>query len=87
MAALQLPPRDGRSASMLRDAFWVLALFVLAMYAFFVALGAWNPTEVLPLTIAMAVLALLWVAHAWLTRGEAASRDPRITHARERRGF
>ncbi len=74
---------------MLRTAFWVLSLFVLALYAFFVALGAWKPAEVLPLTIVMGVLAVLWVVHALLRRRHADedARDPRITHARERRGF
>ena len=71
----------------LRNAFWVTALFVLGMYAFFVALGAWDPAEVLPLTIAMAVLALLWVVHALLARSLPSQRDPRLISARERRGF
>jgi uncharacterized membrane protein len=71
----------------MRNAFWVLAIFVLGLYAFFVALGAWKPGEVLPLTIAMVVLAALWTAHAWRTRGDAHEPDPRLTHARERRGF
>jgi uncharacterized membrane protein YhaH (DUF805 family) len=71
----------------LRNAFWVLALFVLGLYAFFVALGAWDPAEVLPLTIVMGVLALLWVVHAWLSRRTEEDRDPRLVHARERRGF
>ena len=74
---------------MLRNAFWVLSLCVLAMYAFFVALGAWDPAEVLPLTIAMAVLVALWVGHAWFGRSHAEERerDPRVISARERRGF
>jgi hypothetical protein len=74
---------------MLRNAFWVLSLCVLAMYAFFVALGAWDPAQVLPLTIAMAVLLVLWIGHAWLGRAHAEERqrDPRAVSARERRGF
>jgi hypothetical protein len=74
---------------MLRNAFWVLSLCVLAMYAFFVALGAWNPAQVLPLTIAMGVLLALWIGHAWLgrTHAEERERDPRSISARERRGF
>jgi hypothetical protein len=75
---------------MLRNAFWVLALGVLVMYAFFVALGAWDPAQVLPLTIVMAVLVVLWIVHAWLGRaraGEARRRDPGAVRARERRGF
>jgi hypothetical protein len=74
---------------MLRNAFWILSLCVLAMYAFFVALGAWDPAQVLPLTIVMGVLLALWVAHAWWGQAHAAqrARDPRAISARERRGF
>ena len=74
---------------MLRNAFWILSLCVLAMYAFFVALGAWDPAEVLPLTIAMLVLLALWIAHAWWGHAHAGERgrDPRAISARERRGF
>jgi hypothetical protein len=43
---------------------------------------------VLGLTIAVAVLLALWVARAFLTAHRArADRDPRLVHARERRGF
>jgi uncharacterized membrane protein YhaH (DUF805 family) len=73
--------------STLRNAFWAFALFVLAMYAFFVALGAWDPGEVLPVTIAMVALAVLWVAHAWLASRARREQDPRLARARERRGF
>jgi hypothetical protein len=73
--------------STLRAAFWVMALAVLVAYAFFVALGAWDPAEVLPLTIVMGVLALLWVLHAWMSRRMPDDRDPRLVSARERRGF
>lgn len=72
---------------MLRNAFWVVSLLVLGVYAFFVALGAWDPGEVLPLTIVMGVLAILWVGHLWLGRRASEERDPRLVHARERRGF
>jgi len=74
---------------MLRNAFWVLSLFVLGLYAFFVVLGAWDPVDVLPLTAVMAVLAVLWIAHAWLAHRHAGAtaQDPRAVRARERRGF
>jgi hypothetical protein len=72
---------------MLRNAFWVVSLLVLGVYAFFVALGAWDPGEVLALTIVMGVLAALWAAHLWLVRRRPERRDPRLVHARERRGF
>jgi hypothetical protein len=72
---------------MLRNVFWILSLFILALYAFFVALGAWNPAQVLPLTIVMVVLIALWIAHAWAQHRLPEDRDPRMTRARERRGF
>ena len=70
-----------------RNAFWVLALFVIGLYAFFVALGAWAPGEVLPVTIAICALAVLWVVHAWFASRSRAERDRRLASARERRGF
>jgi fatty acid desaturase len=74
---------------MLRNAFWVLSLFVLGLYAFFVVLGAWDPVDVLPLTIVMVVLAVLWVGHAWFGHRHAdeIAHDPQAMRARERRGF
>src|ERR687895_578828 len=43
------------------------------LFAFFVALGAFQPGEVLVLTLVVLALALLWVAHAvWDSR----HRDP-----------
>lgn len=91
MAAVRMPhpmrdhPGAGRAAV---DAFWVLAIGVIAAYAFFAALGAFSPGDVLGVTIAVAVLAALWIARAVLS-GRAArhEKDPRLTHARERRGF
>lgn len=81
------PGRLGRSASVVTQLFWVLALGVVAAYAFFAALGAFSPGEVLPLTIAVAVLAALWVVHALLQRRHAGEHDDRLARARERRGF
>ncbi|HLM08210.1 MAG TPA: hypothetical protein VK307_00770 [Thermoleophilaceae bacterium] len=40
------------------------AAAVLA-YIFLAALGAFEPDEVLPLTVAVVVLAVLWLAHEW----------------------
>jgi TRAP-type C4-dicarboxylate transport system permease large subunit len=91
MAAVHMPhpmrdhPNAGRAAV---DAFWVLAIGVIAAYAFFAALGAFSPGDVLGVTIAVAVLIALWIARAVMS-GHAArhEQDPRLTHARERRGF
>jgi uncharacterized membrane protein YhaH (DUF805 family) len=95
---LEPPPRQGAPRSeraerldevsrKVRMAFWVLALGVVCVFAFFVALGAVHPGEVAGLTISMALLAALWTVHAWLTRRVEDHRDPQLTRARERRGF
>jgi membrane protein implicated in regulation of membrane protease activity len=69
-----------------REFLWILALGVIAAYAFFLALGAFAPGDVLPLTLAIGVLVALWLVHAALARG-AGPQDPRLRHDRERRGF
>ena len=71
----------------LADTFWVLALSVLVLFAFFVALGAFAPDEVVGLTIAMGILAVLWIAHAMWDARHRTGRDVATTRARERRGF
>lgn len=91
MAAAHMPhpirdhPDAGRAAI---DVFWVLAMGVIAAYAFFAALGAFSPGDVIGVTIAVGVLLALWVLRAVRARRAGAdSRDPRLVHARERRGF
>lgn len=71
------------------DAFWVLAIGVIAAYAFFAALGAFSPGDALPLTIVVGVLLVLFCVRAWTGRHRrtAPEKDPRLVHARERRGF
>jgi uncharacterized membrane protein YdjX (TVP38/TMEM64 family) len=70
----------------LRSFFWALALGVIAAYLFFFALGAFAFDDVLPVSIVVTVLMLLWLVHAVLQRRNQ-ERDPRLVHARERRGF
>jgi fatty acid desaturase len=71
----------------LSETFWILVLAVIVLFAFFLALGAFSPGQVAGLTIAVVVLAVLWVVHAvWDSR----HRDPHdraLVRARERRGF
>jgi fatty acid desaturase len=71
----------------LSETFWILVLAVVVLFAFFLLLGAFSPGQVAGLTVAVAVLAVLWVAHAvWDSR----RRDPHdrtLVRARERRGF
>ena len=72
----------------LRSLFWVLSLGVIGAYLFFFSLGAFGFADVLPLSIAVAVLVVLWVIHAWLqSRHANEMRDVRLVQARERRGF
>jgi protein-S-isoprenylcysteine O-methyltransferase Ste14 len=82
-----MPERRSRIFSSLAETFWILVLALVVLFAFFVALGAFSPGDVIGLTIVVAVLAVLWIAHAvWDSR----HRDPHdraIIRARERRGF
>jgi fatty acid desaturase len=82
-----MPRRRSRILATLSETFWILVLSVVVLFAFFVALGAFSPGEVFSLTVAVVVLALLWIAHAvWDSR----HRDPHdraMIRARERRGF
>lgn len=69
-----------------RESFWILALAVIVLFAFFVALGAFAPGEVLWVTLLVLVLCVLWIVHATLSRRRS-ERDPSVMRARERRGF
>ena len=69
------------------ESFWVLLLCLVALFVFLLAMGAYSPGEVAGLTIAVAVLFLVWVAHAAWKSHRAPARDPREVQARERRGF
>jgi uncharacterized membrane protein YhaH (DUF805 family) len=71
----------------MRETFWILALAVIALFAFFAALGAFSPLDVIWATILVAVLCVLWVAHAVLQGRHRDRRDPSVVRARERRGF
>lgn len=93
MTTIPHPHRSGTDldalASFVRNAFWALALGVIAVLGFFFALGAITPGESGAITAVAVVLLVLWGAHTWAARRHAAAiaRDPRVVHARERRGF
>ena len=71
----------------LAETFWILVLAVVVLFAFFAVLGAFSPGQVAGLTLAMVVLAVLWVAHAvWASRHRN-PHDRAAIRARERRGF
>ena len=64
--------------STLSETFWILVLAFVVLFAFFVALGAFSPGDVIGLTLVVVVLALLWIAHAvW---DVAAPRSARPRH-------
>jgi TRAP-type C4-dicarboxylate transport system permease large subunit len=80
-------PRRARVWAAMSESFWILLLSLVVMFVFFVALGAFSPGEAVGITIVVAVMAVLWVAHAiWVSR-HSAGRDARATSDRERRGF
>ena len=79
--------RDSRVRSTMSDTFWILILSIVVLFAFFVALGAFSPGEVVWLTLAVLGLALLWTAHAVWDSRHRSGRDPATIRNRERRGF
>jgi fatty acid desaturase len=83
----QLPPRTSRVLHTLSDTVWILILAVIVLFAFFAALGAFAPSEVVGLTLFVAVLTVLWIGHAVWDSRHRDSHDPAAIRARERRGF
>jgi fatty acid desaturase len=79
--------RGSRVRATMSDTFWILILSVVVLFAFFLALGAIDPGEVVWLTLAILVLGLLWTAHAVWDSRHRSGRDPATIRNRERRGF
>ena len=79
--------RSARVRSTMSDTFWILVLSIVVLFAFFIALGAFSPGEVVWLTLAVLGLALLWAAHAVWDARHRTGRDPATIRNRERRGF
>jgi hypothetical protein len=82
-----MAPRRSRVLSTLTETLWILVLAIVVLFAFFVALGAFDPGEVIVLTLVVAALALLWVVHAVWAARHRDPHDPAMVRARERRGF
>jgi len=79
--------RGRHMREIMSDTFWILVLAVVALFAFFVALGAFHPGDVLWLTLGVCALAIAWAAHAaWISRHRD-GRAPAAIRNRERRGF
>lgn len=72
-----------------REAFWVIALAVIAGFAFFYVLGAYSLGDVVPIAIAVAVLAVLWIFHGLREHRVArqSEQSTALRRMRERRGF
>jgi len=76
-----------RILEVMRETFWILALAVIALFAFLVALGAFSPGDAIWATIVVALLCVMWIGHAILEGRHRDTRDPAVVRARERRGF
>jgi uncharacterized membrane protein YhaH (DUF805 family) len=76
-----------RILEVMRETFWILALAIIGLFAFFVALGALSPTEAVVVTIVVGLLCVAWIVHAVLEGRHRDRRDPAVVRARERRGF
>jgi TRAP-type C4-dicarboxylate transport system permease large subunit len=76
-----------------RLSLWLLAVWVIVLYAFFMTLATISPTKVTQVTVVTTVLAALVVLRNVRVASELADRggDPRVRRAlnkqRERRGF
>lgn len=70
----------------LRAALWALTGAVVVLFIFFAILGGINLAEAGVASIAVGVLAILWLVH--FLRRRAIAEDPRVNrNDRERRGF
>ena len=76
-----------RILEVMRETFWILALAVIALFAFLVALGAFSPGDAIWATIVVALLCVMWIGHAIFEGRHRGTRDPAVVRARERRGF
>jgi protein-S-isoprenylcysteine O-methyltransferase Ste14 len=82
-----MSPRSSRIVATLSETFWILVLAIVVLFAFFVALGAFSPGEVVGVTLVVVALALLWIVHAVWDSRHRDPHDPSMVRARERRGF
>ena len=79
-----IPPMP-RLLETARESFWILALAVIVLFAFFVALGAFAPGDVLWVTLLVVVLCVLWIVHATLSRRRTRARPVGRARARAAR--
>jgi hypothetical protein len=68
MSTLHLPrlhDDSHRRLSSVAHVFWAVSGTVVVAFIFFAALGAFDPADAEGLTVAVLVLATLWVSHSW----------------------
>lgn len=81
-------PSSRMTWATVRAFFWVFDLAVLALFAFFLALGAFGLGDSTVLTALIAGLGVLYVVHVILMRrGDDGHREAKLARDRERRGF
>lgn len=73
------------TVSNVRSALWALCGAVVVLFIFVAVVGGIDPGEAQVATIVIAVLAVLWLAHAW--RRLFGDREGVSQGDRERRGF
>jgi len=64
---------------------WALIAAAIVLYIFFAAFGGFDPAEAKTTSVIVAVLAILWLAHAWKRLLSTQNTSPRPD--RERRGY
>jgi uncharacterized membrane protein YhaH (DUF805 family) len=79
--------RNHKLLATLSETFWLLVLGVVAVFAFFAALGAFEVGKAIGVTIVVVCLALLWLGHAMWVARHSHGRNPALIRDRERRGF
>jgi ABC-type xylose transport system permease subunit len=79
--------RRSRLLHVLSETFWVFVLGVICLFVFFVVMGALSPAQAVGVTVAVLILAALWIGHAMWESRHREGRDIDAIRARERRGF
>jgi hypothetical protein len=70
----------GAIAGFVRQAFWVIALGLVLIYAFFFVLGALKPGDAGALTIGVVILLGLWMLRSWAWQRRHAGRARPAPH-------
>ena len=66
-------------------AVWALIAAAIVLFIFFAAFGGFDPSEAKTTSVVVAILAVLWLAHAW--KRLLSTQNPSPRSDRERRGY